>query len=228
MATADVQVPSYNRLEPGSYGLDFAKFPTTKSPAGANAHEIAHEWVSRFNKFLLEPSHITVNQLFLTESYWRDQLALSWDFRTFQGPKKIISFLHSGPIRIKSISLDDTNALRQPNLSGLDAHGKVNGVVSFLTVETDVGRGRGLMRLVQDLEDGGIWKAFTLFTAMHELKGHEETVKKNRPNGVEHGVQQGRKNWQERRKALENFDDGLEPTVLIIGMSRSPSWELVC
>ncbi len=50
-------------------------------------------------------------------------------------------------------------------------------MASFLTIETDMGRGTGLVGLLHDPEDGGKWKAFTLFTAMHELKGHEETVK---------------------------------------------------
>lgn len=227
MATAEVQVPSFNRLEPGSCRIDAAAFPKTESVAGVNANEIANEWVSRFNQFLRSSSDVSISQLFLKESYWRDQLALSWDYHTLQGPEKILSFFRSGPTRMKSAALDLSNSLRQPSISGFDAYGNVNGVVSFLTVETDVGVGRGLMRLVQDLEDGGAWKAFTLFTAMHELKGYEETVKGNRPLGVEHGEKQGRKNWQERRKATENFDGDLQPAVLILGMSRTPlSWKV--
>ena len=87
---------------------------------------------------------------------------------------------------------------------------------SFLNVETDVGMGVGIVRLLQDQQDGGKWKAFTLFTAMRELKGHEETVRGNRPHGVAHGGTPGRKNWQERRTATENFEE-MEPTVLILG-----------
>jgi len=101
----------------------------------------------------------------------------------------------------------------------VDFHGEVKGVGSFLIIETDVGRGRGIVRLLQDHD--GKWKAFTLFTAMHELKGHEETVRGNRPHGVDHGGKPGRKNWQERRNATENFDGELEPTVLILGKTLS-------
>ena len=91
------------------------------------------------------------------------------------------------------------------------------GVESFLNIETDVGKGPGIVRLLQDQQDRGHWKAFTLFTAMHELKGHEETVRGNRPHGVAHGGTPGRLNWQERRTATENFEGDLEPTVLILG-----------
>lgn len=55
---------------------------------------------------------------------------------------------------------------------------------------------------------------------MYELKGHEKTVGNNRLHGIAHGGQPGRKNWQERRTAMENFEDGNEPTVLILGEMR--------
>lgn len=217
MATAAVQVPSSNRLEPGSCSLKAATFPKTEPVAGINATTVVDGWVSAFNKALTEPNGSAIGQLFLKESYWRDQLALSWDYHTLKGPESITSFLSSGPIRIRSLEVDQSNALRQPNISGFDPQGQVNGVVSFLTVETDVGSGRGLVRLLQDVEDGRKWKSFTLFTAMHQLEGHQETIRANRPKGVDHGEQVGRENWQQKRKAMENFDDGLEPTVLILG-----------
>jgi hypothetical protein len=83
-----------------------------------------------------------------------------------------------------------------------------------LSVQTNVGRGDGVVRLVQEQ---GVWKVFTLFTYLKELKGHEERVGRNRPNGVEHGEHASQRNWLDRRKAEENFEHGLEPTVIIMG-----------
>ena len=88
--------------------------------------------------------------------------------------------------------MDDSSDFRKPNAAPIDFDGKLNGITSFLNVETDVGRGKGIVRLLQDAEDGR-WKAFTLFTAMHELKGHEETINGKRPHGVDHGGKPGRK-----------------------------------
>lgn len=51
---------------------------------------------------------------------------------------------------------------------------------------------------------------------MRELKGHEEATFSRRPEGVAHGFQPGRKNWQELRVADVNFEES-EPTVLILG-----------
>jgi hypothetical protein len=50
------------------------------------------------------------------------------------------------------------------------------------------------------------------------LKGHEESIGKKRPLGVEHGLHTSRDNWLDRRKREENLEDGMEPAVLIVGM----------
>lgn len=192
MATAAVQIPSYDRLESGS---NQAEYPEPKAPPQADVHQIATEWVDSLNKVLTGQKYEELSRLFLNGSCWRDQLGLSWDYHTFNGPKRIISFLKSGPkgCRITKISIDDSSTIHSPHISAVDYNGKVNGVGSFLKIETDVGRGPGIVRLLQDGDEN--WKAFTLFTAMHELKGHEETVRSNRPAGVDHGGKPGRKNW---------------------------------
>lgn len=219
MATAAVQTPSCNRVEPGSSHLAAANYPKANPSEPVELEKVAQEWVTSFNDVLKSGHFSSLEKLFLKESYWRDQLCLSWNFHTFNGPDKMVAFLNKAPkgVRLHSIDLDTSSKLRAPSVSAVDFSGKVMGVQSFLTVETDVGRGRGLVRLLQDQEDGGKWKAFTLFTTMHELKGHEETIRGRRPNGVDHGGQPGRKNWQERRVAQQNLDGGVEPTVLIIG-----------
>lgn len=224
MATAVVQPPSHNRIDPDSYQLKpaaFPDYPASNAPPQTDAGKVATEWVGKLNK-ALAGDYEAIHTLFLKDSCWRDQLGLSWNYHTLSSPEKIVSFLKSCPkgSRIKSISIDDSNDLYRPKVAAVDYEGKVNGVASFLTVETDVGRGRGLVRLLQDTEDGGKWKAFTLFTAMYELKGHEETVHNNRPHGVDHGEKPGRKNWQESRTAMENFEDGIQPTVLILGAGQ--------
>ena len=220
MATAAVQVPSHNRLEPGSSKIQALPYPEPHAIGKVDVNAVTSEWIENFNKTLSSQEYTAFTNLFLQNSCWRDQLGLSWDYHTLHGPEKMISFLKesgSNGSRIKSLRIDNSNSTRQPTVSAVDFDGKIEGISSFLTIETDVGRGRGVVRLLRDQDDGGKWKAFLLFTAMLELKGHEEAVKANRPHGVEHGGQPGRKNWQERRHAMENFEDGNEPTVLILG-----------
>ena len=64
---------------------------------------------------------------------------------------------------------------------------------AWITFETEAGRGEGLLRL----RDG---KAWTLLTALYELKGHEEPAGPGRPKGVEHGADPNRRSWLERRQ----------------------------
>ena len=224
MAAAAVDsIPSYNRVEAGSCQLQAVSYPQASEPTKSeDVNSVASEWVSSLTKALNDKDYNAIERLFLSEACWRDQLGLSWDYHTFTGPQKIVEFLKSAPhgSRIESVEVDNSNTTRQPSISAVDYNGNIKGVASFLTIKTDVGRGRGLVRLVKDSHDGEKWKAYTLFTAMHELKGHEETTKANRPHGVEHGGQPGRKNWAERRTATENFEGDKEPTVLIIGAGQ--------
>jgi hypothetical protein len=136
------------------------------------------------------------------------------------------SFLSSHPkkCRLLSIAVDDSSTLRKPTIAPIDFVGEVKGISSFLTLATDVGKGRGIVRLCKDTSDGQ-WKAFTLFTTMHELKGHEEALGTRRPDGVQHGGNPGRKNWKDRREIESEYADGREPTVLIIGMPRNDTKE---
>ncbi|KAL8956106.1 MAG: hypothetical protein Q9183_006414, partial [Haloplaca sp. 2 TL-2023] len=221
MATAAV-LQSHNRVEIGSSQLAPASYPDTGPLAAVDANAVAAEWVEQFNSAFAGQEFAAVKTLFSDGAVWRDQLCLSWDYHSLNGPDKITSFLKSTPggSRLKTIAIDGSNATRKPDLAAVDFKGKVNGVSAFLTVETDVGRGRGLVRLLQDPQHGNKWKAFTLFTAMHELRGYEEMVGGNRPQGVDHGGHVGRKNWQERRIATENYEGDLEPTVLILGAGQ--------
>jgi cation diffusion facilitator CzcD-associated flavoprotein CzcO len=216
MATVAVQtpvdVPSYNRVEPGSINLPIANFPNEATPENADA--IAEAWTNDFNKALNSDFSSKVPDLFMPESYWRDHLSLAWDFRTLKGPTDIQAFIKNSPngCRLKEIGVDKSTPFRAPHVSGFN----FKGVETFLTTKTDVGTGLGVVRLVQH---GGKWKAFTLFTSMRELEGHEEATFGRRPNGVEHGGKPDRKNWLERRIADSNFENS-EPAVIILGAGQ--------
>lgn len=219
MATAVARpAESAGRVPTGSNPLTAAELPISQINTDVNAAIVVEEWLSSFQKVLDTGNIGGLQELFLKKSYWRDQLCLSWDFHTLQNPDKIVSFLKEQPngCRLKALKVDDTSDLKKPSVAPIDLLRDAKGVNAFLTVETDVGRGRGFTRLCLDSNDG-TWKAFTLLTAMEELKGHEENVRERRPEGVEHGGKADRKNWKDRRMTEENFEAGAEPTVLIVG-----------
>jgi hypothetical protein len=217
-----MEVPSSDRVEPGSFPLRLAAFPTLASPPPSDPQKVVESWLLSFND-ALRNSSFDISEVFLPESYWRDQLCLSWDFRCLQGPAKIASFLQKSKsgCQLRSAALDNSSPLRSPTVSPLTD--TVCSVQVFLTVETDVGTGKGVVRLVQDDKT---WKAFTLFTFLEGLTGYEEAIRWKRPNGVEHGVHSSRKSWLDRKNEEENFEGSEGPIVLIVG-KFSPSFCLL-
>lgn len=209
-------IPSAERVEAGSFPVISAKLPSASETRPVDADEVASKWVDLFNKTINSGDVTAISELFLQESFWRDQLCLSWDIHTLHGPQKIADLIKSSEngCRIKSIALDKTSPLRSPQTAQLGSEAKIPNVQAFLNIETDVGTGQGLVRLVNA---DGKWKAFTLFTFLKELTGHEETVGRRRPIGAEHGGHSSKLNWLDQRKTEEKFENGEEPTVLIVG-----------
>ncbi|KAM0715898.1 hypothetical protein Q7P37_008412 [Cladosporium fusiforme] len=208
------------RPVPGSVNIAPASFPSLAKPTKSiQPSEIATNFIQTFNNALEKKDLLAVSLLFLGEGFWRDHLALTWDFRTVQSPPRIYDFLKSAAtsrdgFRVQNLRIDDSNVIRAPKLAAFDADGEVMGVQFFVTVDTTIGTGLGLVRLV---EESGQWKIFTLYTRLEELKKHEESIYGRRPVGAEHGGKPGRLNWAERRAAESDYTDGSEPAVLVVG-----------
>ena len=219
MATPEIQIPASDVIVPGSHQLTSFLFPQPSETTPSNVAEIISTWVSSFNR-AAQNGDSEVSGLFLKTSYWRDLLCLTWEFRHLHGLEEVTSLLRTqgSGWRIKSVKIDDSDGLKKPVFSPFDAGGVVKGVQSFLTLETDVGRGRGIVRLLQDDKDNEKWKVFTLFTTLEELVGFEESVEERRPSGVQHGAQLERKNWKEMRSAQQEFEES-EPAVIIMGIT---------
>ena len=221
MATQTILFPPSNRVLPGSRLLPTAPFPDAQKIAfsvksTASPDSIVSEWISSFTNLLSE-GDAPATRLFLKESCWRDLLCMTWDFHTLQGPEDIITFMKSSSKddQITKVSLDKSAAHKVPQVT---AFGDLKVVQAFLNIETSNGRGEGLVRLTPDPNDGSSWKAFTLFTTLQELKGHEEKIHTRRPTGLPgNNLENGGLNWKDRLLAQRNFEGGREPTVLILG-----------
>lgn len=218
MAAVETQqgpIPSFKRIEPGSVNLLPHKF-TSSSSESADPAAIAKQTVDALNSALSSGDVIAVADLFVEDSYWRDHLALSWNLRTFTGKAAIKEQLSQHGSAVTSIKIDDSSAYRAPHFAPFDGFGKAKGIEFFITFESKAGSGRGTCRV---FEENGKWKILSLFTGLREIKGHEEATGPRRSAGVAHGGKPGRKNWVERRAAERNYDEGREPTVIILGTS---------
>ncbi|KAF2249574.1 FAD/NAD(P)-binding domain-containing protein [Trematosphaeria pertusa] len=217
MGAHDGPEPSSQRCEPGSVNIPLGSYPETSKSESVDAAKVAQDVISSLTDALSKKDYTSLAKLFLDDkSYWRDHLALTWELRTLKGGENISKYLEASTTPLTKVEVDSSSAFRAPKFGPIDAWGDVNGISSFITFETDVGRGQGVMTLA---EEGGKWKIFTLYTALTELKGYEEPVRHKRAKGVQHGGDPNRKNWKEKRDAQTEFKDS-DPQVLIIGAGQ--------
>jgi putative flavoprotein involved in K+ transport len=169
---------------------------TAVSPSAA-----VDQWLASFDEALTAGDPAAAAALFLEDSYWRDLVAFTWNIKTVEGRDGVEDMLTETLGRTKP---SDWHTSEPPT----EEEGVTTAWIEF---ETEIGRGNGLLRL----RDG---KAWTLLTALYELKGHEEPRGTHRPKGVKHGAFQDRETWLEaRRREAEELGHTTQPEVVIVG-----------
>lgn len=151
------------------------------------------EWLAEFASALKRSDIEGVASLFAEECYWRDLVAFTWNITTLESRSAIADMLK---VRLADVQPGSFEASER------------NG---WFTFETAQGRGTGHVRLKEG-------KAWTLLTALEELKGFEEKSGSLRENGTEHGAIQNRVTWTDRRHAdASELGYDRQPYVLIVG-----------
>jgi len=141
--------------------------------------------------------------MFAGESYWRDLVAFTWNIKTMEGRDQVRDMLSHCLNQVKP---------RDWRVAEGEIVTEADGVLeSWISFETEIARGYGLIRL----KDCLIW---TLLTTMAELKGHEEKAGFTRPLGARHGVNPGAKTWKELRdEEAQKLGYDTHPYVLVVG-----------
>ena len=145
--------------------------PVFPLPEGADrsaidAVAIAKEWLAHlatsFNN-----GFDGIERLFIADGWWKDILALSWDFRTLHGLSPIQAFLEenhqrNAPFHFKIIE----EGKLAPHIK--DLRPLITTIQAVFEFENSVGHGRGVVQLVRTDEDA--WKAWMAFTRLEGLK----------------------------------------------------------
>jgi cation diffusion facilitator CzcD-associated flavoprotein CzcO len=171
----------------------------------------AETWLSRFEAALGEADESALKALFHPESYWRDVLALSWNIQTLNGAPAILEGLKAGVNAPRNLVIAPNRAAPR-----WVARAGTNTIEAIFTFETDIGRGDGILRLTPESGDGNRLRAWTLLTALEELKGFEEQLEKSRPRGQAYSRDFRGPNWLDQRKAANDYADR-DPVALIVG-----------
>ncbi len=174
---------------------------------------IANHWLAKFERALAESDGVLLKTLFHPDSHWRDVLALTWHIRTVNGLDAILRELeaYAGRANPSGFRTDaNRTAPRHVTRAGTTA---VEAIFKFETAE---GRGSGVLRLILDENDGNTLKAWTLLTALDEIKGFEEQVGGSRPKGESYSRDFRGPNWLDLRKSAAEYVER-EPVVLVVG-----------
>ncbi|KAF8882841.1 hypothetical protein BD779DRAFT_1612399 [Infundibulicybe gibba] len=192
----------------------YAPLPTLTNlnasvPPGTDAKRTASAWFDSFASRMVSCDVGGVLDHFLEDAFWRDLLALSWDFRTFSGKEKMNKFLSDRLLLAKPTNFrlrDEYLALQRPfpDLAWISA---------MFDFETDVGLASGVFRLVPT--STGEWKAHGILTNLEDLKGFPEQLGPRRGQSIDPGEV-----WAENRRRECEFKDA-DPAVLIIGGGQS-------
>ena len=172
-------------------------------PTNLNADEIAHEWFSRFAPLVQSGHPAEILDLLVDDSFWRDVLAMTWDFRTFRGPASIKEFLDH---RLEVASLTNLNLENATLVQLPPAIAWIQGIFTFEV--GGFGLGSGVFRLIPTPD--GRWKAYTVYTSLTGLKDYPEKAGRLRDPLPNHGK------WLEDREREVEFADS-EPHVVVVG-----------
>lgn len=169
---------------------------------------VAGKWLESFAEHVKSADITSLVDLFVEGAFFKDILALTWEFRTFEGKPAIKKFLEDRLPEVNPTSFrlqDEYLGLQRPSPD----MAWIQGLFQF---ETNVGLGSGVFRLVPMTD--GEWKAHTMFTNLEDLKGFSEKT------GILRDYEPRYGNWEEMRKRESEFEDA-EPTVLIVGGGQS-------
>ena len=173
----------------------------------------AENWLTQFEAALAGSDDRARGLLFQPDSHWRDVLALSWNIQTFNGADTIAKELnvHAPRASARGFVVDPERAApRWTTRAG------TNAIEAIFKFETAQGRGHGIVRLIPDGNDSGKLKAWTLLTALEELKGFEEQIGTARPRGQAYSRDFRGPNWLDQRETSAAYEDR-DPVVLVVG-----------
>ena len=184
-------------------------------PRDDEAGDLIEGWLTALNEAVSAGDTGALSALFDDSSYWRDKAALTDTFLTSSGPEAIAEMFVSCA-KTKNLTRISINEERCP--PRFVERAGVRTAEAIIKFETDRDIGEGIVRIKTPEGEAlpSAPKAWTLLTALDEIKGHEEwrKVEDREESAFErafHGP-----NWADKRRDAQAYEDR-DPSVLIVG-----------
>ncbi|CAH0055956.1 unnamed protein product [Clonostachys solani] len=182
--------------ENNDYILDFTE------EEERNVHMIAKQYVKDISQVIQSKDSKAFADLFLDIGTWKDKIAFTWDYRSFNTPQKIGEAAGDLFARTPTKNYQLTDPLPVIQRPYHD----IAWLQIAYSFDTDLVGASGLLNLIKTTSGYKIW---TLHTAIESLTGHPEL-----PNRDGHMV--GDKSWHQQRIVDDNLEN-VEPEVVVIG-----------
>jgi thioredoxin reductase len=182
----------------------------------ADLTKTVETWLAQFERALTQADAALLSRLFVRDSYWRDVLGFDWRIRTVTGLDDILHELQESATRSQPAAFKIAGDRAPPRRVTRAGSEIIEAIFRF---ETAGGRGSGVVRL--DPQSGkALNKAWTLLTALDEIKGHEEKPGRFRNDGKAYSRDFRGPNWLDVRQATASYQDR-DPDVLVIGAGQA-------
>ncbi|MCI0148840.1 NAD(P)/FAD-dependent oxidoreductase [Paraburkholderia sediminicola] len=187
--------------------------------------ELVKGWLSAFERALTVGDNTALEQLFLEESYWRDQIALSWDMRQAHGREQVLK----GLLSVKDWTQPTGFALSDGHPDPASAQVLGRSVIeAYFRFDLRHGNGEGFLRLVEDATSPTGARCYMIGTDIRGLDGVTEelgnrvTRERMAPIFPIHGYKPARRGqhfgeFSEEKMAFADHD----PEVLVIGAGHT-------
>ncbi|MDX2155489.1 MAG: NAD(P)/FAD-dependent oxidoreductase [Hyphomicrobiaceae bacterium] len=186
--------------------------------SGLDARQLVADWLAAFEMALASGNRVALAALFEADSHWRDLLAFTWDITPTLGAEAIAGGLVERQPDVGARSFRIAAGRTPPRFRkrlGRDV------IEALFELETNVGRGSGIVRLVPQESSGGVGaRAWVFLTTLEALKGHEDKVGGRRPSGAAYSRNFGGDNWDDVRRKSRSYEDR-DPAVIVIGGAQA-------
>ncbi|MCK8788029.1 NAD(P)/FAD-dependent oxidoreductase [Roseomonas sp. NAR14] len=187
-------------------------------PAEFSAAAAAETWLGDAEAALASGDAVRIADLFARdenrEAHWRDILAFAWELRTTSGAGAIASRLLPDLARLSPRGFRLAPGRTPPRRVTRAGTAATEAIFAF---ETDIGPCDGVVRLVHE---AGRPRAWTLLTALAEIRGHEDPANGGRWQNVDWKRNFGGENWLDRRERARAYADR-DPAVLVVGAAQA-------
>ena len=181
-----------------------------------NIRSEVDNWLQSFNEVISQQKNIDeskkiLSNLFFEDSHWRDILALTWKIQTVSGKSKVIENLLNKIMEVsaKSFQIDQR---RTPPREVIRAGENVIEVI--LRFKTKFGNCESVIRLCEDQERKGNFKAWSILTALSDLNSSNKKNIEQYQNILEGP------NWLDKRNE-DRLYKNREPEVIVIGSGQA-------